>query len=103
MATTYEANGRELSYRRTDGTGYDCTYDANGRELSYRHTDGTGYDVLANDGHYVLQRDLTPRRYTAGCRKGLILTQALEHWGPPRTDPRARLFYAALVKEANNV
>jgi hypothetical protein len=37
--------------------------------------------------------------YQAGCRKHLTLEQALEHWGPPRDDERARVFHAALLGE----
>lgn len=99
---TYDADGRVLSFRRPDGTGYDYTYDADGRVRSYRCTDGTGYAVIADDGTYALQRDLTTRRYTAGCRQDLTLEQALAHWGPPRTDKRAQLFFAALMGEVNH-
>ena len=41
---TYDAAGNVLSYRDTDGTGWDRTYDADGNTLSHRYTDGTGWD-----------------------------------------------------------
>jgi YD repeat-containing protein len=44
LGYTYDDQGRLLSLRRTDGTGWDCTYDKQGREVSCRHTDGTGWD-----------------------------------------------------------
>jgi hypothetical protein len=37
--------------------------------------------------------------YQASSKKNLTLEQALVHWGPPRTDPRAKIFYEALLRE----
>jgi hypothetical protein len=50
---------------------------------------------LAHCGKYalVLSRD---GGYYAGCRGPMTLAEARAHWGPPRNDPRAGLFYAAL-------
>jgi hypothetical protein len=39
--------------------------------------------------------------YYAGCRGPMTLAEARAHWGPPRNDPRAVLFHAALDKHAN--
>jgi YD repeat-containing protein len=51
---TYDAQGRKLGYRETDGTGYDSTYDEQGREMSFRTTDGTGYDCnYDGQGHML--------------------------------------------------
>jgi hypothetical protein len=55
---------------------------------------------LAHDGEYglMLSRD---GQYYAGCRGPMTLAEARAHWGPPRNDPRAVLFYAALVAQGD--
>ena len=53
---------------------------------------------LAADKYYTITRNAYGR-YNAGCRVNLTLNQALKHWGPPRVDERAKLFYAALLLE----
>lgn len=60
----------------------------------------TGIDKLADDGNYTLACNRETGLYTAGCRTRLTLEQALAHWGPPRKDPRAKMFYAALQEDA---
>jgi hypothetical protein len=59
-----------------------------------------GNTQLAHCGQYalVLSRN---GEYYAGCRGPMTLAEARAHWGPPRHDPRAVLFYAALDKHAN--
>jgi YD repeat-containing protein len=49
LGYAYDKQGRILSCRHTDGTGYDYTYDEQGREVSYRSTDGTGWDKIYNE------------------------------------------------------
>jgi YD repeat-containing protein len=51
---TRDKQGRVLSYRETDGTGYDYTYNKQGRTLSYHQTDGTGYDYTRDKQGRVL-------------------------------------------------
>jgi hypothetical protein len=57
-----------------------------------------GNTQLAHCGQYalVLSRD---GQYYAGCRGPMTLAAARAHWGPPRDDPRAVLFYAALAAQ----
>ena len=93
LGYTYDAQGRELSYRHTDGTGWDYTYDAQGLELSCRHTDGTGDDYMCADSEYSLRSTLDDA-YSAGCWYGYTKEQALKHWD--RDDDRALLFTFAI-------
>jgi hypothetical protein len=44
----------------------------------------------------VLSRD---GEYYAGCQGPMTLAEARAHWGPPRDDARAVLFYAALAAQ----
>jgi hypothetical protein len=59
------------------------------------HPATLGNTQLAHCGMYalVLSRDGI---YYAGCRGPMTLAAARAHWGPPRDDPRAVLFYGVL-------
>jgi YD repeat-containing protein len=54
LGYTRDKAGRVLSYRDTDGTGYDIIRDKAGYLLSYRDTDGTGYDIIRDKAGYLL-------------------------------------------------
>jgi Leucine rich repeat variant len=63
-----------------------------------RNPETPGNIILAHCGKYalVLSRDGS---YYAGCRGPLSLAKALRHWGPPRDDARAKLFYGVLAEQ----
>ena len=91
---TYDANGRELTYKNSYGYWYEYTYDANGRELTHKQ-EGFSGTRIADDGEYVLFRDAEKDLFLAGCRGPLTRAEALEHWD--RGDKRAILFTKAIT------
>lgn len=91
---TYDADGRDLTFRASTGYWRERTYDADGRALSYRNSNGVSGPVLAEHSGYTLVFDTGERRYIAGCRN-FSREEALEHWGRP--DSRAKRFRSAIM------
>ena len=89
---TYDAQGRELTYKNSSGYWHEYTRDANGRVLTYKREGFTGTRI-ADDGYYVLLHDAEKGLFKAGCRL-FTRAEALEHWD--RGDERAKLFTRAI-------
>jgi YD repeat-containing protein len=45
--TTYDINGKELTYKSSDGFSSEYTYDSNGNVLTYKNSNGVtrGFDI----------------------------------------------------------
>lgn len=45
--STYDSNGKELTYKNSDGYSSEYTYDSNGKELTYKDSNGVtrGFDI----------------------------------------------------------
>ena len=90
---TYDANGRELTYKNSYGYWYEYTRDANGRVLTYKQEGFSGVRI-ADDGNYVLHHDAEKDLFVAGCRGPFTRAKALKHWD--RDDERAKIFTKAI-------
>ena len=62
---TYDDKGNTLACRHTDGTGYDCTYDESGNRVTCRLTNGTGWDATYDaSGNELTCTKITPKEKT---------------------------------------
>ena len=115
LGRTYDAAGRALTHKRSDGHWYEYTHDAQGRVLAYKDSGGSWreytrdadgneltykdkrglWTILAIDPHYNLRHNAVTGIYWAGCRQ-FTAEQALDHWSV-RDDARAMQFTAAII------
>ena len=51
---TYDAKGRVLTFKDSDGNWRECTYDAKGREMTYKNSDGNWLEYTYDDKGRVL-------------------------------------------------
>ena len=94
---TRDAQGNELTYRNNGGYWREYTRDGQGRVLTYRNSAGFNGVRIADDGNHVLFHDAKQGLFIAGCQR-LNRADALKHWS--REDARAKLFTAAILATA---